>query len=250
MMRRGITLIEVLVVLVIVGVVAALVIGAVGAVRGDARTAVSSANMRSHAQAFQAYTGDFAGQWPFFTAIGFGNTVLTGGGISVNGVSFFDAHRTWHVALADDYFNAAARSSVFHPPRYRVEDGTLWPMHTAYHYPCVFITDPRYWNEYTRIGPEQYGSTRADHVAFPSHKTLIVESWPFIARVRTPGDAMKHRLPIAACDGSVQRPAWDRRRNGYERGDGALFAASGAIHYTDAPPLLHTIDGVRGRDAN
>ncbi|HWQ28050.1 MAG TPA: type II secretion system protein [Dehalococcoidia bacterium] len=247
-MRTGWTPLEVLVVLGITGALVALLIVGVSAARQRGRDAVSASNLSQHTKAMTAYADDHREFYPYFTEVGFMSGTLTGGGVTVEGVSFFDAHCTWHIVLADSYYRTPAWSGVFYPPRFPESEGSGAPWTTPYFYGCCFIAEPAYWDRRTRTGADQFRGNRVSHVVFPSAKALIIESWPFAARVRTPADAVQHALPVTTCDGGVRALAWDRRMGGHELGDGYHFAAEGAVHYTDFPPLLHTLDGVRGRD--
>ncbi|MBL8764095.1 MAG: type II secretion system protein [Phycisphaerae bacterium] len=247
------TLIEVLVCLAVVGVLLALLSGPLAAVREGAKRTRSLQSLASIARGFHAYTQDFAGSWPYFTHVGFGDNVIAGGGLRVEVASFFDAFQTWHIALADGYFSGNASSEALFPPRYAGE-GTgveMRPWFTSYHYPCAFIAHPDFWNPYRRTGPGQWGGTRADQVAFPGSKALVVEGVRGEGAPRSSRggrrDLARARL-VATCDGGARPLPWESLQGGYERGDGFIFKDSGAVHYADSPALLHTTDGVRGRD--
>ncbi|MCK4873067.1 MAG: type II secretion system protein [Phycisphaerales bacterium] len=248
MTRRAFTLIEIIVAVAIVGILLAITAGSLSALRERGRRATSLSNLRTHAQVFSVYTNEYAGCFPYFTDVGFASTTLKGGGVELAGVSYFGAHHTWHVALADGYYTGDVKSDVFYPPQFDLDGHEWWPYQTPYHYGCVFIANAQYWNQYTRIGPQQYQATRADSVRFPASKAMIVQSWPFTRDVAEPDDQLSNELPVALCDGSAQQLTWRDRMNGYDKGDGYQFREDGAIHYTDWPPLLHTIDGVHGRD--
>lgn len=232
----------------VVGVLLALLAVAVRDVRDRARQTVSLANLRSHAQAFTAYLGDYRDTFPFFTTPWEGRT-LTGGGVEFEGAVFFDAHHSWHIVLSGTGYTESVESQVFWPPRFLSEDGGGWPFFTPYNYPCVFIADPRYWNPFTRMGPNQYRATEAAQVLFPDAKSLVVERWPYEARVAS-SSQVRHRLPVAFCDGSARSVRWNERGPEYEGADGVQFVPAGAVHFVNNPPLLHTIDGVRGRDVH
>ena len=73
-----------------------------------------------------------------------------------------------------------------------------------------------------------------------------MQTWPFVEDVLA--GKVRSVLPAAMVDGSARELAWNQRLSGYDRGDGFQFASQGAVHYTDSPPLLHTLDGVAGRD--
>lgn len=224
---RAWTLVEVLIVLLVIALLAAILAPALARSLGLSRHAKSLSNLRTHAAAFAAYTADHAGAYPLFTRPTYSWGPLEGGGIRIDALAYFDAHRTWHVALTDTYFNLPARAELFRPPDWEHAPRTgLWPSHTPYHYPCVFIADPMYWNPMSRRGPAQYRAIRDAEVACPSAKSLVVEN-------PVPDDAGR-----VAVDARI-RAAWC---------DGYLFVNDGAIHYTDLPRMLHTTDGVRGRD--
>ncbi len=244
----GFTLLETLIVLTIGSVLVVLTATTIRFARQNAKGSISLSNLRSHSQAIQMYVGDYNDTYPFFTTPGFETGEVHGGGLDFPRISFFDAHRVWHIALSDAYFDSNARSKIFSPPDFVRLDGTNWPFYTPYLYACSFIAEPKYWNELTRTGPEQFGPTRASQVRYPSMKSLVIESWPYTATADNSNQLPSIPLRIANCDGSAKALSIFQRFNGYEKGDGFIFANDGAIHYTDQPPLLHTIDGVLGRD--
>lgn len=248
-MKLAFTIIELLVTIAITALLLSLVLTALLRGREHAQDAVSLANLRTHAQIFTIYSNDFRGVAPYFTKIGAFSTTLIGGGVIEPKLSYFDANRTWHIALADKYYSRIASADVFFPPRFKAQGGAGWPLSTPYLYPCTFLAHPSYWNEYTRSGPSQYEAIPLSWVTYPSSKTLIVSSWPFVDQSRARRTSIGILLPAAMCDGSVQSLSANERTNGYEKGDGYVFQQWGAVHYTDWPPLLHTIDGVFGRDA-
>lgn len=244
--RFGLTLLETLVAIVVVSILLGLLVVGLRQVRERGKDAVVSSDLRTHTQVISSHAIDNDGRFPHFTNHGLFNTQLSGGGINTV-VSYFDAHKTWHIALAEAYYDSNAQSEVFFPPSYQNENG-YWPIFTGYSYPCVFITGHEFWNPKTRIGPEQWRATRAAEVSSPAHKSLVVDNWTYATRVQDEGDLLREKLSVGFCDGSVRAVAWNERMNGYERGDGYIFRNDGAVHFIDAPPLLHTLDGVRGRD--
>jgi len=251
--RPGVTLIEVLVAVGIVAVLVLLLAGPLAEFRREGRRAVSYSNLRTHAAMFSMYANDHAGVLPSFTKEGFYSSLIHGGGLATWG-SYFDAFRTWHIALADGYYDGNALSESLFPPNFRASDDPYgWPIYTAYAYPCAFIADPAFWNPYTRTGPEQWRATRLSEVLFPSAKALIVQTWPFMEREGPTGGSTRPNpyrpLPVALADSAaINANESLRRLPGYKKGDGYDFANQGAVHYSDSPPLLHTTDGVRGRD--
>lgn len=245
---RGFTLVKILVALTVIAVLLFLSFSALRSIHARSMHARSLQNLRSHAQAISAYTNDHRSFFPHFTRVGAFNSDVSGGGISVSGLSYFDVHKSWHIALADGYYQGDARSEVFAPPGFIREDGHRWPFETRYHVPCAFIADPAYWNERTRLGPEQYRGTKMSDVAFSAAKTIVVQAWYSSRETGAAGWEGYRPITAAFCDGSARRVEWERRLSGYQNGDGYEFANSGAVHYSDSPPLLHAQDGVRGRD--
>lgn len=248
MRRQGISVIELLAVLAIIAIVLSIAVSILSHARADAKKGITFSNLRTHAQMFSAYASDSGDCYPYFTRPGFASTTLVTRGMSV-AVSYFDAHRTWHLALADGYYGHSPFSRVFVSPEYSDDDGGIWPLYTPYHYACVFIADPRYWNPTTRTGPDQFAATRTAHVLFPSSKSLIIDTWPFQRAFAGVGKRRASlELAMVFADGAARTLRGGSWQNGYEKGDGYEFESDGAIHYTDLPPMLHTIDGVRGRD--
>jgi len=236
-----------MVVIAIVGILLTVATLGMRAVRERARITKSMANLRTHVQVFSTYTNENHNYFPRFTTPGSFNNNIEGGGLHLYGRQYFDSCSTWHIALTDGYYEGRADSDVFFPDQY-AEQGGYWPYATPYLYPCVFIAHPRYWNVYTRIGPEQLTATQTDWVQYPSEKALIVQTWPFIKDVQTVNDMYDSYLYVGFWDGAARKLSAYQRSNGYPRGDGLPWDHVGAVHYTDWPPLLHTTDGVRGRD--
>ncbi len=233
--------------MLICAVLIALVTGALRGARSAALDTVSDSNLRQHAQSLTSYSTDYR-VWPHFTQIGWGVATIEGPHISVPLVSYFDAHHTWHLILAEPYYSVSETSDVFFPPRFKEDSGGGYPSYTPYHYGCVFIASPEYWNPRTRMGPTQYRATRPDEVLYPSRKALVSESWPYVPRAMERTGLDGPALPVAFIDGSARGIKPEHRNNGYERGDGFQFQDSGAVHMIDWPPTLHTFDGARGRD--
>ena len=244
--RRGVTLLEMLVAIAIVSVLVGLLLPAVSHMRSLAeRTQVHSA-LRSHGVAFATYAADYRDLYPYFTKPG-EFTQLNGlNGGALEHVLFFDAHRTWHMALAPSYYNVDFTDDIFFPGDTYSDGIADRPQYTPIHYACSFIARPGYWNEATRSIDGQFAPTSVAEVAFPSHKSLLVLTWPY-STVLGSGRPLPP-LPVCASDGSVLDTTGKDRIAGYRKGDGAEFIEYGAVHFNDSPPMLHTIDGVTGRD--
>lgn len=241
------TLVELLMVIVVIGMILAIALPMLrGVIRGGRHVATLS-NLRSNAQVLSSYAGDWEDRWPHFTKPGFLTTTVTGGGLSIR-ASYFDSHLTWPVAMADSYFGGSVFApDAFYPPSAHPDFGvSIVMIRTALHYPCALIADPGYWNPTTRIGPAQYRATAAFEVRYAADKSLLVAAWPYVEQLL---DAQRD-VPVSAAmaDASALSVSPSQRVSGHETGDGYQFRDDGAVHFHDYPPMLHTTDGVHGRD--
>jgi hypothetical protein len=168
---------------------------------------------------------------------------LRRGGVTSRGLSYFDMHQTWHIALADRSLAGDARQAGLYPPGFgpsNSDSAVTVSRCTAYHYPCVFVAKREYWNYETRTGPAQFGAVGMSAVQFPSVKTIMVDS--FGVRPK------KEATSAAMVDGSASAIPHLKTNNGYERGDGYQFRNDGAVHFNDRLRLVHTLGGAGGRD--
>ena len=222
----------------------------VPAVRGvllKGRGTATLANLRTHAAAVTAYTADNGGWTPVFLEPGFSSS-LDADGIAVDRLHDFDMHRVRHIPLARTYYGVEYSSPVFQSPS-DPQGYDMRSVFTVYSLACVFFAKPEYWNPSTRLtGSSQFGPNRLSDVVYPSAKSIIVESWPFESLATSPSALRDARLSTAMVDGSARSLALRERVPGYDRGGGYVNQSQGAVHYQDFPPLLHTLDGVRGRD--
>lgn len=231
----GFTLPEVIVAVLIVGLLAVLVSAELSGARQAARRAGSIANLRTHAAAISAYTGDYAEVFPYLTDPRATYSVLRCGD-QARRVEYFAVAFHWHFGLADGYYGGDCDSPAFWPP------GMRRSYTTPYYYSANFISGPEFWDPATRAGPEQWRPIRQGDVLFPASKGIL---WN---RAAYPGLAPDYPagLPEAAfTDGSAAcRPARDflpPYRNGEGLYPGTYFTGYGL-------PVLHTLNGVRGRD--
>jgi len=246
--RRGVTILEMLIVMIVLSVLLGILLPAIGRFRTNASTTQSLANLRTHAQTFTMYTADWSDTWPLFTRPG--EVSFVGPPGRRVGARYFDAYLMWNLFLARDYYGGTGTESVFFPPGYprgiRGWDASITPILTPYFYPCTFIAHPGFWNARSRTGPDQWARTLISDVAFPDRKCLIMASYPWTIQGV---DALNGgpTIEMALVDGSAARYARKSLLPGYLRGDGTWFE-EGSVHIYRWPPLLHTIDGVRGRD--
>jgi len=236
----GFTLIETLISCALIAMLIGLLLPALGDVRRASRRAVSTANLRSHAQIFAAYTGDWKDTYPYFTTATATSSVVRNPARDIAWVvPFFGAHLSWHIALADGYYEGDHTSRAFRPP----SRGDVSPGYTAYWYPCAFIASPAFWRPETREGPHQRGPTRVDQVLFSSSKALLVESDVVVPNEHV---QLRPRINAACTDGSAaDRDSALTHGTAYGGADGPW---QGAMHGAWWPPVHHTIGGVAGRD--
>lgn len=239
---RAFTLIETLVALVIIGVLASILLSAFAGARRAARATLNLAQLRQHASIINTYTHDFREAFPLITKPGWFSTTLRAGGMSFGHFSYFDANEAWHIALRDRYYNSDLRTGVFRSPA-----AVVGMENEVYRYPCSFIAAPAYWNRLTRRGPVQWMATTQSGVGSPARKALLVDpaTW---SPTLSPNSWLSTPLPMAFVDTSAVDLALNRLAEGYPFGDGVQFREQGAVHFTDFPWGLHTLDGVRGSD--
>lgn len=145
---------------------------------------------------------------------------------------------------ASEWLFRNPHSSFFYPGP-RVE----WRGILAYHYPCAMMARPEYWNPRFRTGPEQWGNTYWHEVSYAESKSLLVDVFTVRTIIDKQGVAPARHgsTGILFVDGSVRGTAISQIKAGYQSADG-LFP--GSMHVNEVEPALHTIDGVRGVDAN
>lgn len=242
--HRAFTLLETVLVIAIVSLLIAMLFPSLSNFRVSAREVVSQSNARQHASVMSMYAHDSRETWPYLTDPSSTSSVIRyNAGQSAIEIGYFLLASRWGVALADAYYDGVWNGGSHRSPFAVLEsDGTT--LH--YHYPCVFIGRPEYWNPETRkLPPSQLLATRVGDVQFPSHKVLIVDSTTASAES---GPRANLRSIASLVDGSAG--AW--RRDQIEQGIGSdgmdlprWFDAHPATRRFD---LLHTMDGVRGRD--
>lgn len=243
---RGFTVIELMLVVALVGVLGALVASHVAEFRRSARDAASMANARTHAAVMAAYSGDSREVFPYFVDPDATYSVVRcrATGEAYRG-RYFQAGGLWNVALADGYYNGDPRHGSFRSPH--TVGGGL-----AYYYPCVFVADPEHWRRETRRAPPaQLGPTRWSQVTTPEKKAVISATgtmWEWVGEVGGKARARPSGYAIAsfvAGNARVVRPRDAVREE--PGGDGA--ADFRIVHGgTVQGELMHTRDGVRGRD--
>jgi prepilin-type N-terminal cleavage/methylation domain-containing protein len=241
--QSGFTLLEVIVVVALIGVLIAMSVPLLNDIRNRGRFTAATASARSHATVVTLYATDHKDIWPYPTVPKAARSVIRyDGGRSFVEVGYFDAHNYWVVALADAYYDGR-----WMHPSFR---SALRPATTQrgndYNYPCAFVARPEYYNASTRISPpDQLGPTRASDVVYSSGKALILD----LASAEFPAVLGVSWRVFATVDASAGRWRLDQLNEGMRSGDGPETFDTMGGHWPGGPfDLLHSIDGVRGRD--
>ncbi|MBY0308238.1 MAG: hypothetical protein K2Q09_05810 [Phycisphaerales bacterium] len=235
----GFTLVETLVTLSMVGLLVGLSLWGLSAVRTHGRFAAAVARVADHGRTLSAYCADYRDTFPFFTTPGAVTTLSCADRNRPINVRFFQAFRSWSVALGDGYYAGHSSGTLFRSPfNLDADDGMSL---TDYFYPCTFVAAPEYWNRETRLYPPlQLVGTRGAQVRFPDRKALIVHDPP-----RSP--SLASALAASFVDGHAERIGPDRASRD-RLGDGLApwIFPYGAPHETI--DLMHTEGGVYGAD--
>lgn len=249
---RGFTIIELIVVVMITALLVTLLAPSLRGMRDRARQAVSLSNLRSNAQIFAAYSGDFADILPYFTDPAATATVIRCERASVV-APYFGAHNTWNIALADGYYGGDYLSPVLFAPGYGPEavHGT-GPL-TSYWYPCVFLAHPDYWSERTRRpGRSQWRPSRFADVTYPSKKVVLFAFFPYVQGLHTGFVTKRDTSEIALIDASARPVRIAELAPGHPYGDGFPDPPNptglGWGHPLSWPKPMHTLGGIRARD--
>lgn len=229
------TLIETILVVAIVGLLLTLVLPSLSGARDAARRAGHLSRLRQHATVFTNYGMDWDDYFPAPTDPDATYTVFYPNG-EVVPLGYFDVDWRWTVPMAPYYDDNALHPSFFPP------DDPAW-YGTMYYYSCTFIADPRFWNPKTRTGPEQWRGTRGDEVLYPALKGLFFNMHDR-AEVPPPFTG----AGAAFVDASAEFVKAERFRPWYPNGEGPWRARIHPSMSLQGRWLIHTIDGVRGRD--
>jgi type II secretory pathway pseudopilin PulG len=232
--RAAFSIVETVVVIAILVIIVALLTPAIARVRAYSRSTVSLSNLRQHGLVTRSYVGDWE-VFPFVTEAREGYTRLEGGGVSRDS-EFFGAYAAWPIALLDDYYEGSAYSEVFHPP-----GGGAGPI-SSYWYSANFISDPAFWDQKQRMySLKQLRPVSAHEVLWPSAKGVFAERDSLLSMRREwdQGGAGA----FAMVDGSAELVQSGRTQPAYPNGCGGFL---GGLSF--GVPVIHTREGVRGRD--
>lgn len=239
----GFTLVEVLISISIISILLAILLPALRHTRDSASDVASAANVRTHVAVMAMYAADFADQAPFFTKPN--EIVLVHSPPVTIRVEYFLAYGTWNMALAPGYYDGQPTSTSFFYPGYaeHIRAAGYFALYSMYWYSSSFLADPDYWTVERRQGPEQWRSTKLSDVVAPSGKGIIRETKP--TDLGMP-QSWFDKPAIGFVDGSVRRVALTNILPGHPNGTGVR--EGGAMLHDS--PIMHTINGVRGRDVN
>jgi len=186
-MRRGFTLVEVLVAVAVVTILIALVSGALFQVRNDARRIRCVSNCRNCATMILTYAGDYSDYFPHFAEHRTYNA-FTNGGI---GCPYFAQAVHWPLALRG-YLN---------PQPMQVEPIQLCPGNTMlsqrgyddltgqyprgyvfpsdYHLASGAMSDPTLWSDEGDLyDVSKYRAVKVAEAEYPSQKGMLIETIP------------------------------------------------------------------------
>lgn len=236
--RGAFTVIELVLIIALIAILLMLVLPSLSGARLTARVGASSGRIRSHAAIFQMYATDNRGFMPYVTDPRAHYTILRAGNV-VYAALYFEAVNQWHLALAPAYYDDDPfHESFFFPGEPKREL-------TIYNYSQVFLADPAYWRETTRVGPAQWRAVRAHEVVFPASKALLVDSESERLRRRDEREIGGAPVLTAFADSSARQIPLHKFTRGYRNQTGWEWHG---VYNTVLSQGMHTIDGVRGRD--
>lgn len=239
---RAFTLLETLLVIVLIGILISLLTPALSNIRDAARSARALSDVRSHAIIVGAYGADYKDLFPCITDPRFTHTLVKGPGDEIL-LRYFDARHAWWFGLADGYYGGRLWDASFFAPRRsgRQRGHPYW-----YSVTCMAV--PEFWNLATRRTLGQFAPMRQSDVTFPSKKGVYINGKePFVGRdFFINFDRWSLPLETAFCDGSASAIKSNDFRMPILDGEGPVdwpYTAS-----NNGFPVVHTVDGIRGRD--
>ena len=236
-MKRGFTLVELILVVALVGLLMGLLMPVVGNVKKQSHVMLHLSNLRQHTAIFETYTTDWHSYFPYYADPKDDIHVVRCTDISVAFREYFAVVVAWNIALSDYYYNGRYEGKDFQSPY------DNWPhplgIWCNYTYSTNFISRPEFWNRKTRTGPRQWQPVRDSEVIYPSQKGILIDNYSYWL-----GGVFPRRTTVGFVDGSARYLSQQELHAGYYNGEGNW---PGSLR--DSPtPVLHTYDGVRGRD--
>ena len=243
--RRGLSLIELLVVITVILVLIAIALPTVSAVRSRSNTTKSVSNLRQHAAAFSAYTTDWAGVLPrFISPDGTHRLDQTTRGTGPFPYPFTDRYPYfaqsvfWPFVIATSgYHDHNWTADFFHPPGVNILDASTQD-DLPYQYTATAVSSPAFWQTTTRTGPDQWVAVRIADTRYPASKVLLSTLYQ-----PSRGAQQAH---LAFMDASAESRDPARIEPPYPTGEGPFDGRWSPI--PGWPIGSHTIAGVHGRD--
>lgn len=239
---RGVTLIEIVLCIALLGILFSLAMPSLNSVRQNAKTVQRLADLRTHATMTASYAGDYQDAFPCIADPSATHTILQTP-IGPYLMGYFDARFLWWMGVYDPYYSADFDSVSFFAPR-RHGPGRGEP----YWYALGCVARPEFWNLTTRKPLGQIGVVRTSEVLFPSKKGAFI-NWhsAFAGTPDFSGQTLAAK-PIEAgfCDASARVIASRAFIPPVPSGEGPM--GSPYARMSVGIPVVHTVDGVRGRD--
>lgn len=234
--RAGFTLVETALVIVLIGLLVSMLLPALSRAREAAYGLDAIADLRSHGQVLSAYSVDYDDAWPFLTDPEASYTVFRHPRAEAAYMLFFKVTQFWHWPLLGSYLPEDGVDMFFAAnDRGDRRSGVV----SSYMYASTMYSRPDFWNAATRTGPSQWRPARVSETRFPSKKGAMYN-------VQLLGQPHSMRVQLGLCDGSAATVPWDSVSRGYPKGEGMWHGSFN----TFGVRILHTIDGVRGRDVD
>ncbi len=254
--QRGLTIIEVLVVLGIAMLLLSLALPLLGRTRDRGTAASAMARTREMAIGTQMYADFYAGLPPVYAApqwpprgpwrFDFGTA---GGGNWFEHVYFF----SYGVTAVLGNVDVAVMPG--NPRPFKVmEHGGVPVRRGDFALTDALYADPRFFNWNTQTGPDQFVPQRLDSTSFPSAKGMLYPIRMYHHRqfgtVLT-CCAVDLPAPIAFFDLSVRELIMRRLKPGMlNLYADVIYAGQADPREHPGPPVVSTVDGLRGRDTD
>lgn len=235
-MIRGTTLFETILTVALIGILLSLFAAPLGDVRRRTRVTTSLAEIRHHAAVFMAYAVERRGEFPHYVDPDADFTILRWSG-NAYPTRYFQAQTNWPIAMLGHYDT----EFPFHD-QFRSDINADF----TYYYPHVFLAAPDHWRSTDHTGSDQWRATYMREVRHPSGKGILFDysGWNAQDGRTTPLRVGGKASPVAFVDGSA-RAYRLTELNPAAGFPGADFAEEWAALPT---PVMHTLDGVAGRD--
>lgn len=236
--RRGFSLVEVLVVIVVIGILMALALPALKGARRQAHNASALQTISQlHAATF-LYGADHREAFPYLAIPGKPDAKLVVNGHLLKHSAYFQQSRYFVNLLHPHYYDD--RGSIERPYGSGVPDPPDVIVSRFDITNCVFAA-PAYWvGDVPPDDPHLFRGTRFHDVMFPAHKGLLLDLASDLLEpsgaYRTEGRGL---LTVGMSDGSA----------GYRSADDALPTVTRPFGSTPLP-IMSTESGLHGRDFN